>query len=125
MPFTPFIAGTTNTVAHPLDLNTLLVPHPAATYFFKVEGNSMQDLGVFDQDILIIDRSLMPQNGDIVLISNECNFHLKTFQKKGEKITLYSANQKILPIEINKNLSIEILGVATANIHPFTPLKML
>ena len=62
-----------------LDLNKLLVKRPAATYFMKVEGNSCSERGIFDGDTLIVDRSLMPAAGDIIIASVEGDFTIKEF----------------------------------------------
>ena len=51
----------------PLDLNELLVKRPAATFFVKVEGDSMINAGIQDKDLLVVDRALTPANGDIII----------------------------------------------------------
>ena len=53
----------------PLDLNELLVKRPAATFFVRVEGDSMINAGIHDKDLLVVDRSLTPSNGDIIIAS--------------------------------------------------------
>lgn len=50
-----------------LDLNDYCIRHPSATYFVRAQGNSMQDVGMRDGDLLVVDRSLRPQNRDIVI----------------------------------------------------------
>ncbi len=51
----------------PLDLHRLLVRHPAATFFMRARGDGMQGAGIFPDDLLVIDRSLPPENGKIVV----------------------------------------------------------
>ena len=53
----------------PLDLNELLVKRPAATYFVRVEGDSMSGAGISDGDLLVVDRSLRPADGDVIIAS--------------------------------------------------------
>ncbi|WP_353851409.1 S24 family peptidase, partial [Achromobacter sp.] len=49
-----------------IDLNEILVTHPQATFLFRVAGDSMQDLGIFDGDLLLVNRALKPCHGNIV-----------------------------------------------------------
>lgn len=64
----------------PLDLNELLVKRPAATYFVRVEGDSMIGAGIRDKDLLVVDRSLTPANGDIIIASVDGEFTVKTYR---------------------------------------------
>ena len=58
----------------PLDLNELLVKRPAATYFVRVEGDSMIGAGISDGDLLVVDRSLRPADGDVIIASVDGDF---------------------------------------------------
>ena len=58
----------------PLDLNELLVKRPAATYFVRVEGDSMSGAGISDGDLLVVDRSLRPADGDVIIASVDGDF---------------------------------------------------
>ena len=64
----------------PLDLNELLVKRPAATYFVRVEGDSMIGAGIHDKDLLAVDRSLSPANGDIIIAAVDGEFTVKTYR---------------------------------------------
>ena len=64
----------------PLDLNELLVKRPAATFFVRVEGDSMIGAGIRDKDLLVVDRSLTPANGDIIIASVDGEFTVKTYR---------------------------------------------
>lgn len=64
-----------------LDLNELLVKHPTATFFMRVSGNSMQDYGIHDRDILIVDRSLVPTHGKIVIAVIDGQLTIKRLKK--------------------------------------------
>ena len=64
----------------PLDLNELLVKRPAATFFVRVEGDSMIGAGIRDKDLLVVDRSLTPANGDIIIASVNGEFTVKTYR---------------------------------------------
>ena len=62
----------------PLDLNELLVKRPAATYFVRVEGDSMIGAGISNGDLLVVDRSLRPSDGDVIIASVDGDFTVKT-----------------------------------------------
>ena len=64
----------------PLDLNELLVRRPAATYFVRVEGDSMVGAGIRDGDLLVVDRSLRPADGDVIIASVDGDFTVKTLR---------------------------------------------
>ena len=67
-----------------IDLNKHLIKHPAATFFVRVSGNSMIGAGIHDNDLLIVDRSLNPVNGNIVIAAIEGFLTVKRFiMKKG------------------------------------------
>jgi DNA polymerase V len=89
-----------------LDLNELVIKHPAATFFLRVQGESMKDAGIFDGDILVVDRSLEAVSNDIVEITNE------------SRIRLVASNQSYSPIEITQDMKFEIWGVVTYSLHP-------
>ena len=64
----------------PLDLNELLVRRPAATYFVRVQGDSMVGAGISDGDLLVVDRSLRPADGDVIIASVDGDFTVKTLR---------------------------------------------
>ena len=66
----------------PLDLNELLVKRPAATFFVRVEGDSVIGAGIRDKDLLVVDRSLTPANGDIIIASVDGEFTVKTYRSR-------------------------------------------
>ena len=67
----------------PLDLNELLVKRPAATYFVRVSGDSMTGAGINDGDILVVDRSLRPADGDIIIACLDGDFTVKRLREQG------------------------------------------
>ena len=64
----------------PLDLNELLVKRPAATFFVKVQGESMVGEGIRDGDLLVVDRSLRPASGDVIIACVDGDFTVKTLR---------------------------------------------
>ncbi|MBD3311790.1 MAG: repressor LexA [Candidatus Magasanikbacteria bacterium] len=89
-------------LADTITLDEFLIPNKEATYILKVSGDSMKDAGIMEDDMVIVDRSAKPKNGDIVIAEVDGNWTMKFFIKKGNKIYLKAANKKykdILPEE--------------------------
>ncbi len=97
----------------PLDLNSLMVRHPAGTYFVRVEGDSMRDAGIFENDILVVDRTRSPNDGEIVIAAIESEFTVKYFKRNGSQVYLQAANPAYPNIECPPNGTLEIFGVVT------------
>jgi DNA polymerase V len=104
-------------VEHPLDLHELLIEHPAATFFVRVEGDSMKGAGMQSGDILIVDRSLAPQNGKIVVALLNGEFTVKRLKMEDKKICLTSENPRYPPIEVAAESDFQVWGVVTYVIH--------
>lgn len=102
-----------------LDLNELLVKHPAATYFVRVAGDSMVGAGISHDDILVVDRSLEPSSGKIVIAILHGELTVKRLVKRGDGCQLVAENPNYAPIEITEDSGCEIWGVVTSVIHQF------
>jgi len=100
-----------------LDLNEYLIKNSSATFLVKVNGNSMINAGINNGDILIVDRSLEPTNGKVVIGVINGEFTVKRILKKGKKIFLSPENEKFKPIEINEDMDFKIWGVVVYTIH--------
>ena len=97
-----------------LDFNRDLIRHPEATFYGKVEGDSMIEAGICNGDIAVIDRSLEPRHGDVVVgyINREFTIkYLDLTHKEGGYIELRPANKLFKPIRINENDEFEVWGV--------------
>ena len=103
----------------PLDLNELLVKRPAATYFVRVQGDSMIEAGIHDGDLLVVDRSLRPASGDVIIASVDGDFTVKTYRRDKEGIRLEPANPAYPIIYIKKGQKLDYFGKVTACIHKF------
>ena len=100
-----------------LDLNTHLVKHPTATFFVKASGDSMVGAGIHDGDILVVDRSLEPRQGRVVIAAIDGQLTVKRLKIKGPKTFLVPENKKFRSIELNENNDVKIWGVVTSVIH--------
>lgn len=96
-----------------IDLNEHLIRHPAATYYGRVQGNSMKEAGIEDGDLLIIDRSLEPTNGKIAVCYLNGEFTLKKIRIENGKVWLDSANKDYPPIELSEGDELTIWGIVT------------
>lgn len=75
-----------------IDLNQELVRHPSTTFYGRVRGDSMQDAHVFDGDILVIDKSLEPQSGDMAVCYIDGEFTIKYIEVTENRVSLIPAN---------------------------------
>jgi DNA polymerase V len=100
-----------------LDLNELCIVNAAATFFIRVVGDSMQNAGIFDNDILIVDRSLTAKHRDIVVAVVESDFVVKRFCRQGKFVVLVAENPIYAPLIIEPDSDFQIWGVVTKVIH--------
>lgn len=101
----------------PLDLNELVVRHPAATFYLRVEGDSMVGAGMVAGDIVVVDKSLEPRNGDVVIAVVDGDFTLKFLKRQGAGAWLVAANPAYKPIALHEALDAQVWGVVTFVIH--------
>lgn len=94
-----------------LDLNELIIQRPAATFFVSVSGDSMMNAGILNGDILVVDRSLTAQDGDIVLALVDGEFTVKRLQLS--PLQLVPANPAYEPITFSAEQQLEVFGVVT------------
>jgi len=99
-----------------LDLNTYLIAHPAASFYFWVEGDSMEDAEIFDGQLAIADRSLEAKSGSIVVAVVNGEQTIKRLCIEGGRTYLKPENQKYKPIEITESTELQIIGVVLSTI---------
>ena len=102
-----------------IDLNNLLIENPSATYYVRVNGDSMIGAGIINGDILIVDRSIEVTNNCIVVAHVDGEFTVKRLKKIKKKIFLQAENNNYEPIEITKEMDFELFGVVVHAIHHF------
>jgi len=100
-----------------IDLNEYLVKHPAATFYVRVQGDSMEDSGIHQGDLLIVDRAKSYAMGSIVLAVLDGEFAVKKLIKKNESLYLLSSNTAYQPIKIETESDFKVWGVVTYVIH--------
>ena len=101
-----------------IDLNKKLITHPEATYLVRVIGDSMINARIQTGDFLIVDRSLKPDNNDIVVAILNREITVKRLIKKTNRWYLVAANPKYPPFEIAPEMDFELWGKVTYIFHP-------
>jgi DNA polymerase V len=112
-----FTSPAEDTIDQSLDLNALLVTHPAATFFIRVSGKSMEGAGIFSGDILIVDRALGATHGKIVVAILNGEFTVKRLELRRGKIWLKAEHADYPPLEIKTENDFQVWGVVTYIIH--------
>lgn len=95
-----------------LDLNQLVIKHPNATYFIRVSGDSMIEAGISNGDLLVVDRALTAQHGDIVVAAVDGEFTVKELRTR-PFLQLVPHNPRYSPIHFQHEEALEIFGVVT------------
>lgn len=96
-----------------LDLAELLITNPPATFYLRVSGESMIDAGIFDNDILVVDRSLDAKHGDIIVAKLNAEFTVKRLYLRGGQVSLIAENPKYQAINLREYDDFEIFGVVS------------
>lgn len=99
-----------------LDLNKALIRHAAATFFVRVDGDSMKDDSIHNGDLLIVDRAIEPYSGCVAVCYIDGEFTLKRLIVENDTITLMPANKRYKPIIISKDDDFTVWGVVTYSI---------
>ena len=104
-----------------LDLDSLLIEHPSATYFGLAQGDSLMGVGIFNGDLLIVSRALKPKQGDIIVANLNGEFVCKIFNIAQRTFEVTAPNTK--PHRIAEDDVFEIEGVVIRSVRLHKPLK--
>ena len=100
-----------------IDLNEQLVKNKPATFFMRVNSNSMVDEGIHQGDVVIVDRSVEAKNGKVVIAVLDGEMLIRKLEISNYKKRLLPATKKLSAIEISESSSFAIWGVVTYVIH--------
>ncbi|TXN41684.1 translesion error-prone DNA polymerase V autoproteolytic subunit [Methylobacterium sp. WL30] len=99
-----------------IDLQRLLIVNRPATFLVRVAGDSMILARLFDGDLAIVDRSLTPRNGDIVVVDIDGERSFKVWKRQGPRITLHFANPRFPEFQLSPDAVIEVWGVVSGSV---------
>ena len=102
-----------------IDITRELIRHPETTFYARIEGDSMQEAGIFSGDLVVIDRSLQASDGDYVAAYIDGEFTVKEFRldPSGKCAWLIPHNDKYRKIRVDDENAFVIWGVITHTIH--------
>ena len=102
-----------------IDLNKHLIKHKDSTFFAKVKGHSMRNAGIFDGDLLVIDKSLSPQDGKIAICQIDGEFTVKRIKIDKDIVWLVAENENYEPIKVTADNELMIWGIVIHSIKTF------
>ena len=102
-----------------VDLMEQLIQHPQATFMLRVRGDSMRDAGIFDGDVVLVDRAITPAHGQIVVAVIDGEFVCKSLYQRAGRIKLRAANVTFADIVPKDGQTLEIWGIVIAAIKQF------
>ena len=101
-----------------IDLQRLLIANRPATFLVRVAGDSMLLARLHDGDLAVVDRSLTPRNGDIVVVDIDGERSFKVWRRQGPRVTLHFANPRFPEFLLSPDAIIEVWGVVFGSINP-------
>lgn len=114
---TGFTAAADDYMERGIDLNEQLIKNKPATFFFRMTGDAMSGAGIFNGDVLIVDRSIKTANGKIVVAVLNGEMLVRRLETSINKIRLLPESPRLSPIEVDAQSSFNVWGVVTYNIH--------
>jgi DNA polymerase V len=118
-PSAGFPAPGDDQVENILDINDLVVKNPASTFFVRVAGDSMTGAGIFDGDVLVVDRSKDAKDGLIVVAAVNGELVVKRLSIEGAQHLLVSENEHYTPIVVGEDEECFIWGVVVGSVRQF------
>jgi DNA polymerase V len=102
-----------------VDLMEQLIKHPQATFLLRVRGESMKDAGIFDGDVVLVDKAIQPRSGQVVIAVVDGEFVCKTLWQRAGRMKLKAANATYPDISPKDGQTVEVWGVVVAAIKQF------
>lgn len=100
-----------------IDVQRLLIQRPASTFLLKVSGSSMKEAGIFHGDLVVVDRSLSPRAGDVVIARVEDGHVIKHYESEDGVVLLMPANPEYEAIRVTPDTDAAIVGVVCWVLH--------
>ena len=118
---TGFGAAADDYMERGIDLNEQLIRNKPATFFFRMKGDAMKEAGIFDGDILIVDRSVKLVNGKVIVAILNGELLVRRFHKNFSSAFLIAENERYKNINLAEFSNFSVWGVVTYVIHPMSP----
>ena len=119
---TPGFGSTIDNYGDPgIDLNEFLIKNKPATFFFRMKGDAMANAGIFDNDILIVDRSMKLVNGKVIVAVLNGELLVRRFHKNFSSAFLIPENDRYKTINLAEFSDFAVWGVVVYSIHPLSP----
>lgn len=115
-----FPLDATDHVAEWVDLNQVMIQDPDSMFLIEAMGDSMEEDHIYEGDLLIVDGSIQPKHGMIVIAAVDGEYTVKRFFQKGDDIKLIPANTNYPEIDISKDTPFAVAGVVVRSLHQFT-----
>ena len=115
---TGFGAAADDYMERGIDLNEQLVTNKPATYFFRMKGDAMREAGMFDGDVLVVDRSIKLANGKVIVAVLNGELLVRRFHKNFSSAFLVPENNRYKSINLSEFSDFTVWGVVTYVIHP-------
>lgn len=116
-PASGFGAAPDNYAEHGIDLNEQLVRNKPATYFMRVNSSAMTGAGIHSGDVVIVDRSLEPKNGKVVIAVLDGELLIRFYEVQNGRLRLVPATASLAPIDVDRTAQFFVWGVVTYVIH--------
>ena len=114
---TGFGAATDDYAERGIDLNEQLVRNKPATFFLRVSGDAMTGAGIFDGDVVIVDRSLKPASGKVIIAALNGELLIRRLEQTFNKVRLVPETPRLAPIDVDPAADFSVWGVVTYVIH--------
>ena len=100
-----------------IELMSQLVKHPQATFYVRIQGDSMRDAGILDGSVVLVDKAIKPRHGHIVIAVVDGDFTCKRLHQRGSTMRLKAENPAYPDIVPKEAQPVEVWGVVVATIH--------
>lgn len=100
-----------------IELMAQLVKHPQATFYVRIQGDSMRDAGILDGSVVLVDKAIKPRHGQIVIAVVDGDFTCKRLYQRGTSVRLKAENPAYPDIVPKEAQTLEVWGVVVATIH--------
>ena len=102
-----------------IDLNEHLISNPFSTFFLRVKGDSMINAGIKDEDLIIVDKSLIAKPGNIVIAMIDGEFTIKRLSIKNDELYLKAENHNYPDFRFKNHIDVQVWGVVIYSIHSY------